>query len=189
VYANLAVFYIDWTNQQIYQTVPSGTGSMLTNAGKSESKGIEFEMKALPAKNLETWLAIGYNEAKFVEYVKNENEDYSGNYLPYVPKISFNIGGNYTVDLNKSWLEKIRFYLTYNGFGKHYWKETNVAYQDYYGLLNGRISFERNNISLSVWSKNMLDEGYNSFYFQAIGNSYAQLGKPATLGINLKVQF
>jgi outer membrane receptor protein involved in Fe transport len=189
VYANLAVFYIDWTNQQIYQTVPSGTGSMLTNAGKSESKGIEFEMKALPAKNLETWLAIGYNEAKFVEYVKNENEDYSGNYLPYVPKISFNIGGNYTVDLNKSWLEKIRFYLTYNGFGKHYWKETNVAYQDYYGLLNGRISFERNNISLSVWSKNMLDESYNSFYFQAIGNSYAQLGKPATLGINLKVQF
>jgi len=189
VYANLTFFYIDWSNQQIYQTVPSGTGSMLTNAGKSESKGVEFEMKALPAKNLETWLAIGYNKAKFVEYVKNENEDYSGNYLPYVPRVSFNTGGNYTVEVSKNWLEKIRFHITYNGFGKHFWKETNVAYQDYYGLLNGRISFERKNINLSVWCKNILNAEYNSFYFQAIGNSYAQLGKPATLGVNLKVQF
>ncbi len=198
IYANLAFFYIDWSNQQVYQTVPSGTGSMLTNAAKSVSKGVEFEIKALPAKNLETWVAFGYNEAKFVEYIKdeatddydeNENIDYSGNYLPYVPRFSFNIGGNYSVDINKNWLNKIRFHLTYNGFGKHYWKETNVAYQNFYGLLNGRISFECKNVTLAFWGKNILDEEYNSFYFQALGNSYAQLGKPATMGINLKVTF
>lgn len=189
IYANLAFFYIDWDNQQVYQTVPSGTGSMLTNAGKSESKGVEFELKALPAKNLETWLAFGYNEAKFIEYVKNENEDYSGNYLPYVPRYSFNLGGNYTVEVNKNWADKIRFHLTYNGFGKHYWKETNDAYQDYYSLLNGRVSFDRKNVTLSVWGKNVLNTAYNSFYFQALGNSYAQIGKPATMGLNLKVAF
>jgi outer membrane receptor protein involved in Fe transport len=189
IYANLAFFYIDWTNQQIYQTVPSGTGSMLTNAGKSESKGVEFEFKILPAKNLETWLAVGYNEARFVEYIKDEDEDYSGNYIPYVPKYSFNIGGNYGVDVNKSWLDKVRFHLTYNGFGKHYWDEDNVAYQDFYGLLNHRVSFEKDNITFSFWGKNILNENYNSFYFQALGNSYAQIGKPASLGVNLKVTF
>lgn len=189
IYANLAFFYIDWTNQQVYQTVPSGTGSMLTNAGKSESKGMEFEMKALPAKNLETWVAFGYNEAKFIEYVKNENEDYSGNYLPYVPRFSFNVGGNYSVDVQKNWLDKIRLNLTYNGFGKHFWKETNEAYQDYYGLLSSRISFERKHVTLAFWGKNLLNTEYNSFYFQALGNSYAQIGKPATMGVNLKVAF
>ncbi len=189
IYANLAFFLIDWDNQQVYQTVPSGTGSMLTNAGKSESKGVEFELKALPSKNLETWLAFGYNEAKFVEYLKNEDEDYSGNYMPYVPRFSFNIGGNYSVDVNQNWLDKIRFHLTYNGFGKHYWKEDNIAYQDYYGLLNGRVSFERKNLTLALWSKNILDSEYNSFYFRALGNSYAQIGKPATMGVNLKVVF
>lgn len=189
IYANLAFFYIDWTNQQVYQTVPSGTGSMLTNAGKSESKGVEFELKALPAKNLETWLAFGYNDAKFIDYVKNEDEDYSGNYLPYVPRFSFNIGGNYSVDVNKNWLDKVRFHLTYNGFGKHYWKETNEAYQEYYGLLNSRISFERKHFTLAFWGKNLLNSDYNSFYFQALGNSYAQIGKPATMGVNLKVAF
>lgn len=189
IYANLAFFYIDWTNQQVYQTVPSGTGSMLTNAGKSESKGVEFEMKALPAKNLETWLSFGYNDAKFIEYVKNEDEDYSGNYLPYVPRFSFNVGGNYTIDVQQKWLDKIRLNLSYNGFGKHYWKETNEAYQDYYGLLNGRVSFEHKHVTLAFWGKNLLNTEYNSFYFQALGNSYAQIGKPVTMGVNLKVAF
>jgi len=189
IYANLAFFYIDWTNQQIYQTVPSGTGSMLTNAGKTESKGVELELKALPAQNLETWLTFGYNAAKFVDYVKNENEDYSGNYLPYVPKYSFNVGGNYQIDVRASWLDRIRFNLSYNGFGKHYWHESNEAWQDFYGLLNHRVSFEKNNIIFSFWGKNILNAEYNSFYFQALGNSYAQIGKPATLGVNLKVAF
>lgn len=189
VYANLAFFYIDWTNQQIYQTVPSGTGSMLTNAGKSESKGVEMELKTLPAENMETWITFGYNEARFIEYIKNEDEDYSGNYLPYVPRFSFSAGANYLMEMRNSWLEKIRFHLTYNGFGKHYWHETNEAWQDYYGIVNPRISFEKENIVFSLWGKNALNTDYNSFYFQAMGNSYAQIGRPATMGMNLKLSF
>ncbi len=189
VYANLTFFYIDWTNQQIYQTVPSGTGSMLTNAGKSESKGIELELKTLPAKNLETWLTFGYNQAKFIEYIKNEDENYSGNYLPYVPRYSFNLGGNYIVDIKAGWLDRIKVRLCYKGFGKHYWHESNEAFQDYYGLLDHRISFVKDKVIFSFWGKNILDTKYNSFYFQAMGNSYAQIGRPATMGVNLKISF
>ena len=189
IYVNLAFFYIDWSNQQIYQTVPSGTGSMLTNAGKSESKGIELELKALPAKNLETWFTFGYNDAKFIDYVKDAKNDYSGNYIPYVPVYSFNIGGNYTAEINNNWLDRIRFQLSYQGFGKSYWHETNVAWQDAYGMLNHRISFERKNMVFSFWGKDILGADYNAFYFQALGNSYAQLGKPARVGVSLKVSF
>ena len=189
IYANLALFYIDWTNQQVYQTVPSGTGSMLTNAGKSESKGFEFELKTILAKNLETNLTFGYNEARFVEYIKDNKTDYSGKFLPYVPKFTFNIGANYLVEIDKNWLDLIKFNLNYSGFGKHYWHEDNLSYQSYYGLLNGRISFEHKNITLSAWGKNMLNSDYNSFYFKSIGNSYAQIGKLSTFGFNLKIKF
>ena len=189
IYTNLAIFYIDWTNQQIYQTVPSGTGSMLTNAGKSESKGVELEFKILPAKNLETWLTAGYNEAKFIEYVKDSSANYNGKYIPYVPKFSFNLGANYLLGVNNSWLDNISFNITYNGFGKHYWDEDNIACQNYYGLLNHRITFEKGNVAFSFWGKNILNENYNSFYFQALGNSYVQISKPASLGVNLKVNF
>jgi len=189
IYANLAFFYIDWENQQIYQTVPSGTGSMLTNAGKSESKGVELELKALPAKNLETWFSFGYNDAKFTDYVENEYTEYSGNYIPYIPKYSFNIGGNYTAEINSSWIDRIRFQLTCQGFGKSYWLEENTAWQNSYGLLNHRISFEKKNWILSFWGKNILDANYNAFYFQALENSYAQPGKPARIGASMKVSF
>ncbi len=189
VYANLAFFYIDWTNQQIYQTVPSGTGSMLTNAGKSESKGVEMELKMLPAKRLETWVTFGYNDARFVDYYKNEEEDYSGNYIPYVPRYTFSTGGDYSLEIKRNWLDRVRFHLTYHGFGKHYWHESNEAWQNYYGLLNHRISFEKANIVFAFWGKNILNASYNSFYFQALGNSYAQIGRPATLGMNLQLAF
>ncbi|HZH71903.1 MAG TPA: TonB-dependent receptor [Mariniphaga sp.] len=187
VYGNLAFFYIDWSNQQIYQTVPSGTGSMLTNAGKSESKGVELELKVLPVNNLETWFSLGYNKAQFIEYEKDENMSYNGNYLPYVPLYAFNVGGNYRWDVRDSWLNRIIFDMSYNGVGKHYWHESNEAFQPFYGLMNARISFEKQNISLSLWAKNLFNTAYNSFYFQALGNSYVQIGKPATMGIKINV--
>ncbi len=189
IYANVALFFIDWSNQQIYQAVPSGNGSMLTNAGVSESKGFEVEVKALPLQNLETWVTFGYNEATFIDYKKNENEDYSGNYLPYVPRLSFNTGGNYQFSVRWPWIDRVRLHLSYQGFGKHYWHESNTAYQPFYGLLNHRISLEKRNISLSFWSKNLLNTTYNSFYFQALNNAYVQVGKPTTLGVMLKVTF
>jgi hypothetical protein len=99
------------------------------------------------------------------------------------------LGANYLIELNKKWLDNINLNVTYYGFGKHYWKEDNIAYQDYYGLLNHRITVEKGNVSLSFWGKNILNTEYNSFYFQALGNSYAQIGKPATMGVNLKVNF
>jgi len=189
VISSLSFFYVDWKDQQIYQAVPSGKGSMLTNAGKSESKGVEFELRYRATKKLETWGMFGYNEAKFVRYVKDNQTDYSGNYLPYVPRFSFNAGANYTIDVQKKLLDRMRLQLQYQGFGKHYWSETNLAWQDYYGLLSGRISLEKKLCTLSFWTKNLLDADYNSFYFEALGNSYAQLGKPVLAGASLKVRF
>jgi outer membrane receptor protein involved in Fe transport len=98
-------------------------------------------------------------------------------------------GAAYLIEVDKNWLDNIRLQLTYNGFGKHYWNEDNVAYQDYYGLLNFRAGFERKNVTLSFWGKNILNADYNSFYFNALGKSYAQIGKPALIGANVKIMF
>jgi iron complex outermembrane recepter protein len=106
-----------------------------------------------------------------------------------VPKFLFNMGGNYLWALKSSWLDQIKFHLTYNGFGKHFWHESNEAWQDYYGTFNHRVSFEKENIVFSFWGKNILNTEYNSFYFQALGNSYAQIGRPATIGMNLQIAF
>lgn len=189
LFTNIALFAIEWENQQIYQPVPSGQGSMLKNAGKSRSRGFEAEVKAVPFTNFETWTTFGYNKAEFVEYIRSATLDYSGNVLPYVPEFTMSLGGNYTINVNRKLLQNIHLYTVYQGFGKHYWHEDNTAWQDPYGLLSSRITLTRNNMELAFWGKNMLNSTYNSFYFTALNNAYAQVGKPSSMGLSLKFMF
>lgn len=187
VSASLAFFYIDWTHQQIYQSVPSGQGSMIKNAGESYSKGVEAEISVKPVSRLTLFTNFGYNEARFNEYLKNETTDYSGNYIPYAPKLTLYSGINYNLPLNRKLAESLFFQISYNGFGRHYWHEDNQDFQEFYGLLNANISVRNRFMEWSFWGKNILNADYNSFYFRAFGNSYVQKGKPVLFGSSIRV--
>jgi outer membrane receptor protein involved in Fe transport len=187
-FASLAFFYIDWKNQQIYQTIPSGRGSMIKNAGESHSTGMELELSLQPVDRLNTFFNFGYNEAKFDSYVKNSSTDYSGNYIPYAPKMTLYTGANYRIPLSGKFLNGIFIQLSYNGFGKHYWQESNEDYQNYYGLMNATLSFENKYFEWSFWGKNLLNADYNSFYFNALGNAYVQRGRPRLIGTSIRIK-
>lgn len=189
LFTNMALFYINWKNQQIYQPVPSGQGSMLKNAGKSKSQGLELDIKYIPFPNFEVWGTLGYNDARFVEYKRSATLDYSGNFLPYVPEYTTSLGVNYTLFLKSKVLDRIAVNATYQGFGRHYWHEDNTAFQDPYSLLGSRVTFSKKKFDLTLWGKNLLDSAYNSFYFTALNNSYVQPGKPVSLGISLRASF
>src|SRR5699024_4891533 len=51
-FADIALFYIDWKNHQVFQHIESGRGRKLKNAGKSASKGIEISLSARPVDEL-----------------------------------------------------------------------------------------------------------------------------------------
>jgi outer membrane receptor protein involved in Fe transport len=187
--SRLSIFYIDWVNQQIYQPVPSGQGSMLTNAGQSVSRGGEIEIIGQINGNIRTQVSYGYTDAYFVIYERSEIINYNGNKIPYIPEHTFDIGGTYSFHLNGFYPKRIDIDLNYRGIGKHYWNEDNIAYQDFYGLLNAKTNFVFNHFTLGIWGKNILSSNYNSFYFKALGNSYVQIGKPALFGLTVDVRF
>ncbi|MDB4584040.1 TonB-dependent receptor, partial [Draconibacterium sp.] len=191
LYFDAAVFYIDWKDQQIDVPVPTGRGNMKTNAGESVSKGFELFVKARPGNNWETTLGYGYTHASFIEYVVTEDLNYNDNFTPYVPRSTLNASVNKTFEIKDSFINKIRAGLTYKGVGKHYWDLENSVYQDYYGMVDGKLSFVSGKVQLDIWGKNIFNTSYNSYYFviSSIRNSYAQLGKPASMGVNLKVSF
>ncbi len=186
--ANVSLFYIDWKNQQVYQTVPSGHGAMIKNAGHSYSKGAELELKALPVYNWQVWVGAGYTKAKYLDYVRDSSRVYTGNYLPYVPNYTLNAGTNYSLRIRESWLKQISVNVNYQYFGKIYWNDDNSAWQKAYGLLNGRISFMTGNIDFGIWGKNILNTQYNAYYFSALGHDYVELGKPIQFGIFLNLK-
>ncbi|NEW81233.1 MAG: TonB-dependent receptor [Mariniphaga sp.] len=188
-YADAAIFYIDWTNQQIYQPVPSGRGSMLKNAGETESKGLEFSMRMAPVKGFEANVSYGYTNATFLTYMANKTTDYAGNFIPYVPKQTIAFSGSKTFQFKQSMIESMRISLNYRGTGKYYWSEKNTDYQDYYGLLDGKITFTKGDFQLEFWGKNLFDTQYYAFSFEALGNRYVQPGRPSQVGVNLSLKF
>ncbi|HLN56285.1 MAG TPA: TonB-dependent receptor [Bacteroidales bacterium] len=190
VYTDLSVFYIDWKNQQIYQTVPSGRGSMLKNAGHSVSKGIEFSLKTASVKGFDFMLSYGYTDARFISYVLNTKVNYNGNYLPYVPRNTFSAQAGKTITFhNSSLADQIRISAIYRGAGKIFWEEENLNSQPFYGLLDARISVIRDWLQFDIWAKNILNTQYSAFFFEALGNKYVQTGKPAQIGVNVSLKF
>lgn len=190
LYADIALFYIDWKNQQIYQTVPSGRGSMLKNAGHSVSQGGELSLRSAAFNGYEFALSYGYTHARFVSYVVNSTTNYNGNMLPYVPRNTFSGQVSKNIKVNNSRIiDDLRINLLYRGNGEIWWDEENSEKQSYYGLLDAKISFMKKSFQFDIWARNIMNTHYASFYFEALGNKYVQMGRPAQIGINLSLKF
>ncbi len=186
---NLSLFNIDIDNQQVAQPVPSGQGSMTKNAGKSKSKGVEFEANVIITNDWQIWTSFGYTEAKFTEYINTNDVDLSGNLIPNVPKYTFGIGTDYSIDFTDSFINKANLNLSYQHMGKMYWEEENLAFQKNYGITNTKITFVTSVVDFGVWGKNIFATDYNAFFFSSFNIDYVQLGKPAQFGIFAKLKF
>ncbi len=186
---NASVFYIDWLNQQVYQPVPSGQGAMLKNAGHSMSRGAELEINLFPAKGLKAWIYGGYDDARYLSYVKDDETDYSGNKIPYIPEYTASTGFEYLKSLNGNIFKSVGLTINYSLVGNFYWNDANTAYQKTYGLLNANIALNTNHVSFGFYGRNLLNTQYNAFYFEALGHSYVQQGNPMQISGFVKVKF
>lgn len=188
--AEVALFWIDWKNQQISQALPSGRGSMLTNAGRSESKGVEVSLQGNPVNGLMLQLNYGFTQATFKDYKDRKGGkeiDYSGNYLPMVPSHTFAVGADYTFANPCSHIDRFMISANYTGTGRIRWKEDNLVSQSYYGQLNGKVSVTKAFATFAIWAKNITNTHYTAFYFESAGKGLAQRGRPFTIGGSLSI--
>ena len=72
--ANLSVFFIDWTNQALFETTyfPNvsaavNTSTILNNAGQSEIWGLELETNFAATDNLLLFANYGWNDGEYTE--------------------------------------------------------------------------------------------------------------------------
>ena len=188
LYAEAALYYIDWRQQQVNQTVP-GVGNVIHNAGHSSSKGFELALNSSPLKNLSIALSYGYTYAKFIEYQKSVKLNYSGNMLPMVPRNTLSCSASYALyPSSTSFIDKIVLTAGLTGIGKIYWAEDNEVAQNFYALLNAKISITSGIFTWECWGKNITDTHYNTYSFKSSAD-YAQIGKPAYFGTSLLVKF
>ena len=72
VTANLAAYYIDWSNIQVQANRVSDSVQFATNIGAATSKGIEFELGVVPATGWFLGANGAYNDAKITELTAAE---------------------------------------------------------------------------------------------------------------------
>lgn len=195
--ADLSAFYMDTRNQQIAKFAENGLGRITVNAGKSHSYGAEASLRAALTTAFTVNASYGYTYATFKEYATNVKVDgetkeisYNGNYVPFVPKHTLSLGGQYIFRINPGhWLDRIQVNANYTGAGRIYWTEQNDVSQSFYGILNGRLSLQKGNGQIDFWVRNALDKDYATFYFESMGNGFMQKGRPIQAGIELRCRF
>ena len=199
LWADLAAFYMDTRDQQLSQFIGSGLGRTTINAGKSNSYGAEASLRASLTNDLSLNASYGYTYATFTDYIINEADkdgnltvkaDYNGKYVPFVPKHTLNIGGEYAITCSsRSIFDRVVFQANYNAAGRIYWTELNDVSQSFYGTLNWRANLEKGNAMISFWARNFLDKDYAAFYFETMNKGFMQKGRPVQFGIDLRCRF
>ncbi|BFP43479.1 TonB-dependent receptor [Flavobacteriaceae bacterium GF1] len=190
---NATLFYIDYTDQQLFNVLDLTTFSIgRENIGNSRSYGVELETEFILANGLNLVGNLGYLKTEFTDYtyigftgVEINNE---GNMQVMSPEWSGSLGVNYTTNLNKKWKGSI--VVDYQFQSEVFFDPENTSSQDAYGLLNSRLVLGSKNLEFALWAKNLTDVTYLSYGYSVSGSGiFASYGLPQTYGATLTGKF
>lgn len=185
VRTDFSLFWIECRDQQL-TVFPEGTttGRMMSNAGRSRSRGVEVSLSWNPTTHLGVWGSYGFTDARFVKFDDGE-ADYAGNVLPYAPRNTVSLGATYRLHVGARMLDDVVVNCSWQGAGKIYWNESNTLRQNFYSQLGASVDLRKGDFTLSLWGRNLTGTDFYTFYFKSVGNSFFSHGKPRQLGLTL----
>lgn len=197
---NGAVYYIDWTNQQLSDSVfVNGVPqSVVTNAGESEVKGVEIDSQWLATDYLSFSLGYAYADAQLTDYcdpVQGSeltgfdcvNSDgiaggqVAGNQIPNAPKHHLVISSefNYPLLRGGEWFVRPDYSFT----SKKYAQVHNLAHTGDRSLFNIKTGVRMDNgITFTMYLDNVFDDRTPSTlvrYADLVNLNVAPNGNPA----------
>ena len=182
-----ALFLTTVRDQQIARFSDNGLGRMMVNAGRSRNWGLEASVRYNPTERLTTWADYGFTRATFTKY-DDGNNNYTGNYVPFIPRNTLSLGADYKFSILNSQCSMV---LGVNalGAGRIYWTEANNASQPMYFTFGTHALFDFGNWEVNIWGRNLTDKHYHTFYFESMSRAYAQKGKPLQVGVDVNLRF
>ena len=181
MHADISLYYMQIKNQQLSMMSPDNNfGRIMVNAGKSHTMGFELSLRVRAFDDRLDWFCnVGAVKAQFDEY-----DTFNDNTIPFVPSMTFSLGGNYRID---------RFLVGADVKGQGYteWNEANTFGQKAYVLLGAHVGYDFGSCQVKLWGRNLTDAKYNTFAVEskATGEAlrFAQRGNPLQLGIDLNI--
>jgi iron complex outermembrane receptor protein len=172
--SNLAVYYMDVTDQQLTTLVetPAGTASILQNVGKTEVYGFEADVSVLLTDYFRIGATYGYTHAEIKEHISREEADLrgsdgsldetnllgdvSGNRVPRVPEHMASL----VLDYRRPVASLGSWYVVgdYTYESSKYAQEHNLIETGNQQVVGLRTGFDAGNWDISLWAKNLLDD-------------------------------
>lgn len=183
---NSALFYTEVDDYQFQQSLPAG-GTMVSNEAAVEVSGLDLQLQALPLSNLTLTAGVLYMHK--YEVVDGPNK---GKQLSTTPDYTANLAATlvFPVAAGTLYLRGDYMHMT-----DHVTNNSNdpdpVAFQDR-TLVNAKLGWRNDNWNVSVWGKNLTDDGYAGFTspIQSFSGSRAFfLAPPRTYGVTLRYDF
>ncbi|CCK78220.1 TonB-dependent receptor [Desulfobacula toluolica] len=187
---NLSAFYIQMEDKQVSQLHPTLAVLTISNAANAHSKGVELQIEARPIQGLDFFAGLGVNRAVYDDFTTVVREgsaliekDYSGNYLTYAPKYTFNLGFQYRSSMG------LFGRVDLLGTGPFYGDSANTARQGAYEIVNLRLGYEWRNFEFTLWGKNILDKEYMTFINPFLNSIVGIDGPSRSLGATIAYRF
>src|SRR5690606_3468178 len=186
---NATVFYTRIKDGQIPVLVMPEALTLMRNAARLESKGVELELYALPAKGLEFTYTFGYTDASYTDLSVADhgaNKDLKGNKQIFTPKTTSYASVVYNRELSS--IRDTRFFVRLENktIGKVHFDLANTISQDPYNLISGRIGVQYKQTALSVWGSNLTNKTYIDYAYDF---GAVHLAEPRMYGVTLKTSF
>jgi iron complex outermembrane receptor protein len=199
--ASAAIFYYDYTNQQLQDTRP-GPVSFLVNAPKSQVYGAEAEAayRVVPALTLRG--SFGYLHATYKDLTL-QGTDLQGNHLPFAPTwtgqfgFDWNVldiaGGELTLSPTANVVSR-QFFSPFNGINAAGTSQDNSELeQSGYSKVNASLSWTRDKILVRAWVDNLFDREVYSYGLDLRGAGFPYNflvpSTPRTFGISGRYSF
>ncbi|MCY3817714.1 MAG: TonB-dependent receptor [Gammaproteobacteria bacterium] len=163
---NVAVYFIDWTKQQLTTTGLLSDGrpvSYVTNAGETEAKGLELEVAHIFNEQLTAGLGYALNDATFVEFDEFREQavftggdpSVAGNQTPNASKHMANVFARYEwpVGANTAYIR-----MDYSYASRKYAQIFNHAHSGDQNLINLKLGLDVDQWELGLFVRNLTDD-------------------------------
>ena len=198
--ANIAAFYMDYTNLQV-GFVDATSVVTTINAASARNYGVEVELRAKPLEGLTLELFGTYLNAKYTEFESGDYRqgfavvDLAGNRLSNAPEYSFRAAADYNIPLAMPGTLNIRGEVNWQD--RVYFTEFNNAdaTQAGYALVNAGLRYTPDNDrwSAEIWGRNLTDKlvQTNNIITAPLFSSVrvGSVAPPRTYGVTVGINF
>ncbi|MFC6197671.1 TonB-dependent receptor [Ponticaulis profundi] len=191
---NLAAFYYDYQDQQVFaQVLRNGvTTQVLDNAASSTIYGLEAEFSAQLTEGLNVGLNGSWLESEIEEF-ESEGEDYSGNPLQHAPE--FSLSGTVNYEFNLANGSQLFTDWDANYRSKVYFNNTKTERLSEEGktIVNGQIGWRSADgiLETGLFVKNVFDEEYlvGISNIESLGVDLLSYAEPQMYGAFLRLSY